>query len=156
MLTTDPQYMRLSTIAVLFAILASGCTKQPSVEFGLLDDETVTATRDIQYEIGASYGYRVNFPTDIGKVILKQEFFLPGPARWTTNDPGDVGNIRELSEEISPDGSKLVSETEVDTSIETGAIQQYRIIEGDPAGPHTINLWLNGKPLKTIDFKINK
>jgi hypothetical protein len=145
--------MKHPILAILLAVAFAGCTKQPSVEFGLLDHDTVTPATDIKYEIGTSYGFRVHFPKDIGTVLLKQQFILPGAAQWTSSG---TANVEVVKSDVSPDGSTLVSETKVDTSINPEVTNRFRIIEGDPEGLHTINLWLNGVPLKTITFTITK
>lgn len=148
--------IKAAVLCVLILASTAACSKRPSVEFGLLKDETIVATREIRHQIGTEYGLRITFPKNDGVMKLKMEFNLPGPANWTKTQGPEGGPVRELTAEASPDGSRLLSETEIDTSLETQIFHRFRIIEGDPAGEHTINLWLNDAPLETITFQIKK
>jgi hypothetical protein len=133
----------------------SGCGGLPVVKFGAVHGTDVIPTTQIHYRLGARFGYQLNFPRDLGVIKIREELFLPGPSRWVIDLSSDKTLTRHDVIQQSRDGSMRIRECELADYGAGGWFRSsYKLSPGDPRGAYKIRLWLNGRPPKEFNFRV--
>lgn len=57
------------------------------MRFGLINRLGITETRHIPYAVGTHCGFRIDYHDTGHPVTLREQFDLPGPARWHSTSP---------------------------------------------------------------------
>jgi hypothetical protein len=136
-------------------VVFSGCAGSPVVRFGTVHGIDVIPTTQIHYRLGTRFGYQLNFSRDVGVIKVRQEMFLPGPARWAIDPSSDKTLTRHDVIRQSRDGSLRIRQFELAGYGAGGWFRSsYKISPGDPQGAYKIRLWLNGRPPKEFNFRV--
>jgi hypothetical protein len=142
--------MAICLIALAFPV----CAQVPSARFGLVNGLDIVETRHIPYTVGTHYGFRVDYH-DTGKpVTLREEFHLPAPARWRSSSPSPQRMSSTRDERTMTREVQLGSHTAAPPDIHSLYIEDIKIALGDSKGEYTLKLWLNDRPFRDFQFRI--
>ncbi|MEW6278534.1 MAG: hypothetical protein AB1758_07940 [Candidatus Eremiobacterota bacterium] len=119
------------------------------VHFGVFRQEpdgslTFVPTREVPLRTGQYFGWRMDLDTTRDKVRWKEELELPSaPEKW------------------APDtliqGDRRIGVTEREEDIFNGwVVHIWRVAQGDPPGTYTLRLFVDGKPVETVEFTVKK
>lgn len=135
--------------------LSSGCTELPVAKFGVVHGNDVIPTTRIHHRPGARFGYQLDFSRDSGVIKIRDEFFQPGRARWRLDPSSKENMTRHMVRRESADGRLRTREFELEGYEAGGWFRtSWKIEPSDPKGAHRIRIWLNGRPPKEFNFRV--
>ena len=136
----------------LFVLAGIAATVAPPVadraEFGVWDAETngvpkLLVTKVVPLDLGIVYGWRLHLTTTNPTVRVKQVLTLPvAPQSWGKNN------------EVRLSNDKRVATFERQMEPKDGWIAEFiGVADGDPAGRHTLEVTVDGRPAATFEFE---
>ncbi len=120
-------------------------------EFGVLRDSsshksTFIPTNKVILKEGNKYGWRIHLKNYQGVVTWREVIKLPKvPETWSTNSGEDFS--------LSTNGTEAV--TKRIQEAKKGVIENFwTITPGDPAGKHTIEIYVNDRCIASFNFEV--
>ncbi len=146
--------MRLIVFLLLLAGLARAEVievapdlKVSSITFGLFQQQpngslTFVPSREVPLRPGQYFGWRMDLSTDRPMVRWREELELPRPPeKWGTD--------------TSVQGDRRVGITEREEDVFNGwVVHIWKVAAGDPPGDYRLKLFLEGKPVGVLEFKV--
>lgn len=121
--------------------------KVSNVTFGLFEQQSngsliFTPATEVPLRPGQYFGWRMDLATDRERVKWREELELPkAPDKW-----GDDTSVA---------GDRKVGITEREEDVFNGwVVHIWKVAAGDPAGEYTLRLFLEGKPVGVLSFKV--
>lgn len=119
-----------------------GCAHE-TVTFGVVDEMgEVTATDVVPLVPGQQFGWQLDVG-DQGLHTWREVLITPAaPREWVGADLTIV------------DAGKIGITERTDVAVGGSLYHAWTITEGDPAGPHVVEIWLDGRLVKRVPFTI--
>jgi hypothetical protein len=120
-----------------------GCATQEVVTFGVVDDMgELTATDVVPLVAGQQFGWHIDVG-DQGLHTWREVLITPAaPREWVGSDLTIV------------DEGKVGITERTDVAAGGSLSHAWTITDGDPAGPHIVEVWLDGRLVKRVPFTI--